>query len=419
MGKATNPIPTYRRHPNGQAFVYHKSIANKSHRLYLGKHGSEESLRRYRQLLRRLESIQLAGPAFEVDDVPTIRELILAYDDFARVHYRRGDKMSTQYGAMVASLSVLQELAAEELAMEFGPKAFKSLQRWMVGDDYARSYINQTTTRIKKFFRWCCEEELCDPTIYQRLVCVKSIGRGESNVRDTEAIKPAAIESIYALLPFVSPTISALAQVQLLCGMRPGEACRMRPCDLDRSGDIWLYTPAEHKNQWRGMTLVKAIPRVAQGVLAPMLKGRGEAEYIFSPHESLRWMLEQQSLNRPPRKTKRFPCEARRVDREKRLQMNRRKRKAPGDRYSTDSYRQALRYGFAKAERSGVAIERFTPNQMRHTIVSYISRQFGQQPAQRYAGHESLDATKIYTEIDISEVIAVARQLDASWSNVS
>lgn len=83
MGKATNPIPTYRRHPNGQAFVYHKSIANKSHRLYLGKHGSEESLRRYRQLLRRLESIQLAGPAFEVDDVPTIRELILAYDDFA------------------------------------------------------------------------------------------------------------------------------------------------------------------------------------------------------------------------------------------------------------------------------------------------------------------------------------------------
>jgi len=32
-----NVTPKYRRHPNGQAFVYHRSMATKSHRMFFGK----------------------------------------------------------------------------------------------------------------------------------------------------------------------------------------------------------------------------------------------------------------------------------------------------------------------------------------------------------------------------------------------
>ena len=51
-----NHLPKYRRHSNGQAFVQHKSILTRDHRLYLGKYGSPESQRRYRQFLARLEN---------------------------------------------------------------------------------------------------------------------------------------------------------------------------------------------------------------------------------------------------------------------------------------------------------------------------------------------------------------------------
>lgn len=55
-------VPKYRRHPNGQAFVQHRSIENPSHRMYLGSYGTPESKRRYRQFLTQLEVSDNAVP---------------------------------------------------------------------------------------------------------------------------------------------------------------------------------------------------------------------------------------------------------------------------------------------------------------------------------------------------------------------
>lgn len=38
-----------------------------------------------------------------------------------------------------------------------------------------------------------------------------------------------------------------MVQMQLLTAARPGEVCIMRPCDIDRSGRIWVYKPKDHK----------------------------------------------------------------------------------------------------------------------------------------------------------------------------
>lgn len=417
MPRQESPLPKYRKHPNGQAFIYHRSIPNKSHRLCLGKYGSPESKEKYHQVCRRIELLKDAQLSVTVGAVPEIRELIAAYDDYASLHYSRGGKPTAEYGSMVNALGILHGLYADELAADFGPKAFKTLQRWMAAEDYARSHISQTTSRLKRFFRWCCEEELVDPLLHQRLTCVRGLTKGEFGARESEPIRPAKEESIFGVLPFLSPTVAGLVQVQYYCGMRPGEACRMRPCDVDTRADVWLYTPAEHKNAWRGRTLVKAIPRVAQDVLRPLLKGRGEAAYLFSPQESLAWMLTQQATSRPPRKTKRFPCEVRRVEREKKRASRRQSRIR--EFYTKDSYRQAVDYGFAKAKRAGMELERFTPNQLRHAIVTLVARTLGQQKAQRYAGHESLDTTRIYTEIEVAEIVDIARQLDSRWHHAS
>ena len=54
------------------------------------------------------------------------------------------------------------------------------------------------------------------------------------------------------MLPLLPEPVAAMVELQLLTGMRPGEVVLMRMSDVDRSGDVWLYTPEEHKNAWRG-----------------------------------------------------------------------------------------------------------------------------------------------------------------------
>ena len=44
----------------------------------------------------------------------------------------------------------------------------------------------------------------------------------------------------------------AMVEVQLLTGMRPGEVCQLRPCDIDTAGPVWVFRPRQHKTRHRG-----------------------------------------------------------------------------------------------------------------------------------------------------------------------
>jgi integrase len=129
------------------------------------------------------------------------------------------------------------------------------------------------------------------------------------------------------LLSFLSPVIAAMVRVQYLCGMRPGEVCMMRPCYIDRSGDVWIYEPRRHKTAWRGFSQCKAVPNAAQQIIGPLINGDPNA-FIFQPKSAADWANSERIKNRQPRKTKRYLSEAARVAREKRL-ANRRVRKRP------------------------------------------------------------------------------------------
>jgi integrase len=59
-------------------------------------------------------------------------------------------------------------------------------------------------------------------------------------------VKPVPEEYVYAIKNHVSRQVWAMVELQLLTGMRPGEVCRLRTCDLDTSGKVWLYNPPRH-----------------------------------------------------------------------------------------------------------------------------------------------------------------------------
>jgi integrase len=76
---------------------------------------------------------------------------------------------------------------------------------------------------------------------------------------------------VAAVLPFVSPHLAAMIKLQRLTGMRPGELVIIRPCDIDMTGDVWIYEPFDHKNRWRGHRKQIPLGPEAQSLLEPFL----------------------------------------------------------------------------------------------------------------------------------------------------
>jgi hypothetical protein len=72
--------------------------------MYLGVHGSEESVRRYRQFLRRLEGGTTADsrPVDEPD--LTVDELILRYFEFAEGYYSHEGQPTKEFRVLPASV---------------------------------------------------------------------------------------------------------------------------------------------------------------------------------------------------------------------------------------------------------------------------------------------------------------------------
>ena len=98
---------------------------------------------------------------------------------------------------------------------------------------------------------------------------------------------PVEDSAIDATIPFLPPVIADMVRFQRWTGCRPEEVCSIRPCDVDRSDDVWAYRPASHKTQHLGRDRVVFVGPQAQAVLCPYLL-RGTRQYCFSPAESER-----------------------------------------------------------------------------------------------------------------------------------
>jgi site-specific recombinase XerD len=99
--------------------------------------------------------------------------------------------------------------------------------------------------------------------------------------------------------------------------------------------------------------------------------------------------------------------------------VSRRRSKVLRSRYDTDSYRQAINYGFDKAKRAKVEIPHWHPNQLRHLIATEIDQSLGRQASQRWLGHACMDATAIYAQQQVKELVSIARELDRQWATQS
>ncbi len=314
--------------------------------------------------------------------IGTIGELVFVYSGHVETLYPNGSDMPKRISYALDFLSDLFSLSVDE----FGSMRLREVRGKMLSGrtKISAKIVNERVGFIRKMFEWAASLEIVDPSVPYSLKLVENLTGRERGVKPAAERKPINIEIIKQTLPELTPTLRAMVRVQLFTGMRPGELLQMKPCQLDTSGDIWLYSPELHKNRWRGERYKRfvAIGKKAQEVLIPLIVGIGQNDYVFRPSDGMR--------------------EAG-------------KHGATGEHYTQASYRRAVVRACWRAfgRDSGCV---WTPYQLRHTVATYIRKTLGDRgvsAAQVYLGQRSIDVAQIYARADGQLLFETARAVDS------
>jgi len=389
MPHRTPRTPKYRHYkPKNLAVV---RIDGRDH--YLGEFGSEASRERYDRLIaewlsnhRTLAPHQKPGtaPGHSSANHASVAEVILAYWQFAQTYYVKNGEPSGHLHTVRKALRMLRTLYARTPAADFGPLALRALQQKMIDDGNARSYISCVCGAIRRVFKWAASQELVPVTVYQALATVPGLKRGRTSARETDPIGPVDDRVVDATLEHLDPILADMVRFQRLTAARPSEVCLLQPEDLDRSGEVWEYRPGAHKTEHHGRGRLILVGPRAQAVLTPYLLRPANA-YCFSPREAVE---KRHAERRTARRSPITPSQARRRRKTK-------PKRAPGPRYTPASYRQAIHRACDRAR-----LQRWSPNQLRHSAGTEIRRKFGLEAAQVVLGHARADVTQLYAERD-------------------
>lgn len=398
MARPKSQMPALQHHISGNAVC---KIDGTTY--YLGKYGSAESLARYAVLIREYQANGLRVPDSidldsmiqsppqqhvenQVNDPITVKHVATVYHEHAKAIYADGSKDLARIKKLTDELI---EHYGDVLADEFGPRALKEQRKRWIDAGNSRKYCNRLTNGVIRMYKHAVAEELVDQSAWQRLRSLEPLRAGQTTAREIEPIQPADITQVRATAAFLSPVLKAMLRIHIATGMRPSELCRMRPMDIDRTGDVWMYRPPKHKTASRGKS--RAIPIVgdAQDALVDYLNRKPDS-YCFSPAESMAWLRAKQ-----------------RRDREGYDSYKRRKSKPlkqPGDCYDSHSYRRAIQNA---AEAAKVA--KWHPYQLRHLAGTIVRDALGPEAAQALLGHANIQMTEHYAKISERKAIEAAK----------
>lgn len=411
MPRLTKAVPRYRLHKaSGQAIVTFDGQDR-----YLGTHGSDES----RELYDRYIAEYLAGgrkAASPVDEVTECWELILRFQKDRKDYYVKDGKPTSEKAAFEFVCNTLLRLYGSLPVDDFGPVKLKAVRQGWIDRGLFRLTINRHVRRLVEVFRFGVEEEMVQPDTWQRLKAVRGLKKGRTPAPESVPVEPVDLVDVEQTIPHLSPVVADMIRLQLFTGARPGEVCRLRPSDLDRSGEVWVYVPGSHKTEHHGRSRKLYLGPDAQAVLLPYLL-RPETAHCFSAAESREWFREQAEANRktPP---KYGNGRGRKKD----------KRDGPGTRaprtfFDTQTYGQSIKRGCRKAWPVPDALKAdpvkakqwevdhgWAPNQLRHTRATEVRAKYGLEAAQVILGHATADITQIYAERDEKLAIRVAAE---------
>jgi integrase len=150
---------------------------------------------------------------------------------------------------------------------------------------WSRGHINKAIGRIRRCFKWAVENELVRPDIYHGLMAVSGLRKGRSEAKETDPVLPVDDETVQATLPHLTSVVADMVRFQRITCCRPQDVCNLRPCDVDMSGEVWLYRSATHKTEHHGRERIIPIGPKGKEILRGYLS-REKDSNCFSPMDS-------------------------------------------------------------------------------------------------------------------------------------
>jgi integrase len=234
--------------------------------------------------------------------------------------------------------------------------------------EWCRNVVNRRVVRIRTVWRWAERKKLVPPGRWAGLCSLPGLAQNDPRVRHTARPKAAGWADVVRVVRQAPARVRAMILLQWFSGMRSGEVRIMRASDIDRTGDVWIYRPSQHKNDWRGHDRVVPLGKVAQKILTPFLASINPDACLFPPV---------------------------------------RRRAGGSGCYTCHSYAQVVR---RSADRAGVA--GFHGYLCRHAARLRITQALGLDAARSILGHRSVGTTNDYAAgVDEKTARDAARRL--------
>lgn len=318
---------------------------------------------------------------------------ILTVDAFADAYERNAERVFVKDGEPTGHMSNVH-YGMEALKEKYGPRPLssvdypkivalvKSMVKGKEGQTLSIKTVNGRLGCIKAAFKWARGQDWVTAVQLNDVCSVPSLRPRRSEARDSKAVRPVDDVVIEETRQHLPPTVRDMIDVQLLAHMRPGEVCIMRPCDIEITGDVWVYRPESHKTEHKGKLRQIPLGPKAQKIIKPRLSGRLTTDYLFSPSEA-------------------------------QAERGCKGRTGYNVRYDNQSYRKAIRYA-CKAARKVKGQEKFpiwAPNQLRHSAGTKTRASEGYAASVDLLGHSAPSTTAIYAEWSLERAKELARKV--------
>ena len=351
---------------------------------YYGNVGDCSALERY-EFDRKLWEVNNPNPTVSaVSETPTVSDLIdefLAYARNRYIKHGRPTGTATNYAHVLLPLArAYGKLPTSEFNLDVMEEYQSSLDS---SRRLCRRQVNKAISAICYVFKWGTLHRLNGvrivPTeIATELRLIQPLRAGYSKSIDHPQKRSVSLDDVYAVLPYLSPTVADMVRLQVLTGARPQEVRLMRCGDFDFiDEDLWHYRPSEYKTEHFESDKIISIGPRAIAILKPRLIGLKIGDYVFSPSRALSEIS--------------CPIGSRRLN----------------EFYRRDCYSVAIKRA---CQRAHIAV--FSPYQLRKLKATLIDREYDAETAAAVLGHKDVSTT-LRHYIDPRRAIAdnVARKL--------
>lgn len=264
-------VPSYRRHSSGQARV---TLNGRVY--YLGPFGSPESRREYDRLIAEY----LASGRQVSYGIPTeqlvISQCLADYLTGAKTYY--GTAANSEYPKIVYAMRVVRALYATLPAADFGSMQYKACREKFASEPVVRTppkkkakskpstaprlrtrqYVNSQVKRILRFFKWLAAEGKIPAANFESMKLIAGLKAGKCKLPEAKRVLPVDDAVVVATIPHLPPIVADMVRFQRLVGCRPSEVCGLKPCQVDRSKEVWEAHLDEHKTAHHGLSRTRS-----------------------------------------------------------------------------------------------------------------------------------------------------------------